>query len=137
MKKLIFLICMIAICYGQTVTNGGFETNVFNRMTGERIYTEYYDEKQVRIKMIRTVKGRMNHGPYKDFYESGALRTEANYRNGKFDGLYTFYHENGEIYVQVEYKRGNLNGDVSFFDDKGQLVEMIKYKNGKPINEGE
>ena len=72
MKKLIFLICMIAISYGQTVTNGGFETNVFNRNTGERIYTEYYDEKQVRIKMIRTVKGRMNHGPYKDFYESGA-----------------------------------------------------------------
>ena len=92
MKKLILLICMIAISYGQTVTNGGFETNVFNRNTGERIYTEYYDEKQVRIKMIRTVKGRMNHGPYKDFYESGALRTEANYRNGKFDGLYTFYH---------------------------------------------
>ena len=123
---------MIAISYGQTVTNGGFETNVFNRNTGERIYTEYYDEKQVRIKMIRTVKGRMNHGPYKDFYESGALRTEANYRNGKFDGLYTFYHEN----VQVEYKRGNLNGDVSFFDDQGQLIEMIKYKNGKPVNEG-
>ena len=39
--------------------------------------------------MIRTVKGRMNHGPYKDFYESGAKRTVANYRNGKFDGLYT------------------------------------------------
>ena len=77
--------------------------------------------------MIRTVKGRMNHGPYKDFYESGALRTEANYR-GKFDGLYTFYHENGQIYVQVEYKRGNLNGDVSFFNDQGQLIEMIKYK---------
>jgi antitoxin component YwqK of YwqJK toxin-antitoxin module len=104
MKKLIFLICLSAISYGQTVTNGGFETNVFNRNTGERIYTEYYDEKQVRVKMIRTVKGRMNHGPYKDFYESGALRTEANYRNGKFDGLYTFYHENGQIYVQVEYK---------------------------------
>ena len=43
--------------YGQEVTNGGFESNVLNRNTGERIYTEYYDEKQVRIKMIRTVKG--------------------------------------------------------------------------------
>ena len=37
-EKLILLICMIAISYGQTVTNGGFETNVFNRNTGERIY---------------------------------------------------------------------------------------------------
>ena len=64
------------------------------------------------------------------------LRTEANYRFGKFDGLYTFYHENGQIYVQVEYKRGNLNGDVSFFDDQGQLIEVVKYKNGKPINKG-
>ena len=83
-----------------------------------------------------TVKGRMNHGPYKDFYESGVIRTEANYRNGKFDGMYTFYHENGQIYVQVEYKRGNLNGDISFFDDIGQLIEVVKYKNGKPINKG-
>ena len=55
-EKINFLICMIAIM-DKLVTNGGFETNVFNRNTGERIYTEYYDEKQVRIKMIRTVKG--------------------------------------------------------------------------------
>ncbi len=136
MRKIILLFFFLAISYGQEVTNGGFETNVFNRNTGQRIYTEYYDEKQVRIKMIRTVKGRMNHGPYKDFYESGAMRTEANYRNGKFDGLYTFYHENGQIYVQVEYKRGNLNGEVSFYDDLGQLIEVVKYKNGKPINKG-
>ena len=136
MKKLIYSCFFLAFTFGQEVTNGGFESNVFNRNTGERIYTEYYDEKQVRIKMIRTVKGRMNHGPYKDFYESGAKRTVANYRNGKFDGLYTFYHENGQIYVQVDYKRGNLNGDVSFFDDIGQLIEIVKYKNGKPINKG-
>ena len=66
MKKLIFSSFFLAFIHGQEVTNGGFETNVFNRNTGQRIYTEYYDEKQVRIKMIRTVKGRMNHGPYKD-----------------------------------------------------------------------
>ena len=136
MKKLIFLIFIISISYGQTVTNGGMETNVFNRNTNERVYTEYYDDEQIKIKMIRLVKGRMNHGPYKDFYESGAKRTDATYKNGKFHGLYTFYHENGQIYVQVNYKRGNINGDVSFFDDQGQLIEIVKYKNGKPINEG-
>jgi antitoxin component YwqK of YwqJK toxin-antitoxin module len=112
------------------------ETNVFNRNTNERVYTEYYDDEQIKIKMIRHIKGRMNHGPYKDFYESGAKRTDATYKNGKFHGLYTFYHENGQIYVQVNYKRGNINGDVSFFDDQGQLIEVVKYKNGKPINEG-
>ena len=67
MKKLIFSSFFLAFMYGQEVTNGGFETNVFNRNTGQRIYTEYYDDKQVRVKMIRTVKGRMNHGPYKEF----------------------------------------------------------------------
>ena len=66
LKKLIYSCSFLAFTFGQEVTNGGFESNVFNRNTGERIYTEYYDEKQVRIKMIRTVKGRMNHGPYKD-----------------------------------------------------------------------
>ena len=44
MRKIILLFCFLAISYGQEVTNGGFETNVFNRNTGLRIYTEYYDE---------------------------------------------------------------------------------------------
>ena len=135
-KAIILFLSLATIGSGQTVTNGGMETNVFNRNTGERIYTEYYDDEQIKIKMIRHVKGRMNHGPYKDFYESGAKRTDATYKNGKFHGPYTFYHENGQIYVQVEYKRGNINGVVSFFDDQGQLIEKVKYKNGKPIKEG-
>ena len=135
-KAIILFLSLATIGFGQTVTNGGMETNVFNRNTGERIYTEYYDDEQIKIKMIRHVKGRMNHGPYKDFYESGAKRTDATYKNGKFHGPYTLYHENGQIYVQVEYKRGNINGVVSFFDDQGQLIEKVKYKNGKPIMEG-
>jgi len=135
-KAIILFLSLSTIGFGQTVTNGGMETNVFNRNTGERIYTEYYDDEQIKIKMIRHVIGRMNHGPYKDFYESGAKRTDATYKNGKFHGPYTFYHENGQIYVQVEYKRGNINGVVSFFDDQGQLIEKVKYKNGKPIKEG-
>ena len=136
MRVILLFFCLLAVGFGQTVTNGGMETNVFNRNTNERVYTEYYDDEQIKIKMIRHVKGRMNHGPYKDFYESGAKRTDATYKNGKFHGLYTFYYENGQIYVQVNYKRGNINGDVSFFDDQGQLIEVVKYKNGKPINEG-
>ena len=41
MRKIILLFFFLAISYGQEVTNGGFETNVFNRNTGQRIYTEY------------------------------------------------------------------------------------------------
>ena len=50
--------------YGQEVTNGGFETNVFDRNTDK----EFIQNTMMinKNKMIRT-KGRMNHGPYKDF----------------------------------------------------------------------
>ena len=131
-KYFITLFILISTAHSQAATSNGLESNLFHRNTELRTYTEYYDDKQINIKMIRSVKGRMNHGPYKDFYESGQIRTDANYRNGKFHGPYTFYHENGKIYVQVEYKKGNLNGDVSFFDEAGKLIEVVKYKNGKP-----
>ena len=71
--------------------------------------------------MIRHVKGRMNHGPYKDFYESGSIRTDATYKNGKFHGPYTFYHENGQVYLKVENKRGSINGNVSFLNRDWRL----------------
>tara|TARA_Y100001936_G_scaffold25855_1_gene23872 strand:- start:392 stop:802 length:411 start_codon:yes stop_codon:yes gene_type:complete len=132
-KFLIPIIFLANILNGQTATSNGLEFNAFHRNTDTRTYTEYYDDKQINIKMIRTVKGRMNHGPYKDFYESGQIRTDANYYNGEFHGPYTFYHENGKVYVQVEYKKGNLSGDVAFYDENGKLIETIKYKNGKPI----
>ena len=37
MKKLIYSCFFLAFTFGQEVTNGGFESNVFNRNTGERI----------------------------------------------------------------------------------------------------
>ena len=49
MRVILLFFCLLAVGFGQTVTNGGMETNVFNRNTNERVYTEYYDDEQIKI----------------------------------------------------------------------------------------
>ena len=81
MKKLIFLIFLSAISYGQTVTNGGFETNVFNRNTGERIYTEYY-------------------------HENGQIYVQVKYKRGNLNGDVSFFDDKGQLIEIIKYKNG-------------------------------
>ena len=105
----------------QQLSSEGAVFGVLNNNIETRIVKEYYDDLNIHIKMIRTVKGNMSHGLYRDYYENGQIRTDAIYKNGALDGLYTFYHENGEIYVQVNYNKGDLDGLITFYDPNGKL----------------
>jgi len=134
MKKLLIMTFFaLSFLYPQQqLSSEGAVFGTLNNNTETRIIKEYYDDLSIHIKMIRTVKGNMSHGLYRDYYESGQIRTDAFYNNGALDGLYTFYHENGEIYVQVNYDKGDLDGLITFYDPKGKVIEKVMYKNGAP-----
>lgn len=133
-KLLIFSTFFLSFLYSQQMQ--GSEGTVFgtlNNNTETRIIKEYYNDHNINIKIERTVKGNMGHGLYRDYYENGQLRTDANYNNGALDGSYIFYHENGEIYVKVNYDKGNLDGLITFYKPNGKVLEKIMYKNGAPV----
>ena len=121
------------LCAQQMQSYEGTVFGTLNSNTEARIIKEYYDDLNISIKIERTVKGNMNHGIYRDYYENGQIRTDANYYNGKLDGPYIFYHDNGEIYVKVNYKKGDLDGLVTFYKPNGKVLEKIMYENGAPL----
>ena len=42
------------------------------------------------------------------YYESGQLKAEYNYKNGKLDGFAREYYENGQLKEEVNYKDGQV-----------------------------
>ena len=133
-KILIFSMLFLSFLYSQQqMSSEGTVFGTLNNNTETRIIKEYYDDHNISIKIERTVKGNMNHGIYKDYYENGQIRTDATYKNGALDGSYTFYHENGEIYVQVNYRKGDLDGLITFYKPNGKVLEKVVYKDGDPV----
>ena len=128
-SSMFFLSCL----YSQQMSSEGTVFGTLNNNTEIRIIKEYYDDHNISIKIERTVKGNMNHGIYRDYYENGQIRTDATYKNGALDGSYIFYHENGEIYVQVDYKKGDLDGLITFYKPNGKVLKKVLYKDGAPV----
>ncbi len=129
-SSMFFLSCLYS---QQQMSSEGTVFGTLNNNTEIRIIKEYYDDHNISIKIERTVKGNMNHGIYRDYYENGQIRTDATYKNGALDGSYTFYHENGEIYVQVNYRKGDLDGLITFYKPNGKVLEKVLYKDGVPV----
>ena len=132
-KILILPFFFLSFVYSQQISSEGAVFGTLNNNTETRIIKEYYDDLNINIKIERTVKGNMNHGIYRDYYESGQIRTDANYDNGALDGSYSFYHENGNVYVEVIYDKGDLDGLITFYKPNGKVLEKVMYKNGTPV----
>lgn len=132
-KILILPFFFLSFLYSQQISSEGSVFGTLNNNTETRIIKEYYDDLNINIKIERTVKGNMNHGIYRDYYESGQIRTDANYDNGALDGSYSFYHENGNAYVEVIYDKGDLDGLITFYKPNGKVLEKVMYKNGTPV----
>ena len=132
-KILILPFFFLSFLYSQQTSSEGAVFGTLNNNTETRIIQEYYDDLNINIKIERTVKGNMNHGIYRDYYESGQIRTDANYDNGALDGSYSFYHENGNVYVEVIYDKGDLDGLITFYKPNGKVLEKVMYKNGTPV----
>ena len=132
-KILILPFFFLSFLYSQQISSEGAVFDTLNNNTETRIIKEYYDDLNINIKIERTVKGNMNHGIYRDYYESGQIRTDANYDNGALDGSYSFYHENGNAYVEVIYDKGDLDGLITFYKPNGKVLEKVMYKNGTPV----
>ena len=68
------------------------------------------------------------------YHNNGQLRQEANYKDGKPDGLVTVYFENGQLRYKTEFTDGELDGLYEVYTMNGQLVDKRTYKDGVEIS---
>ena len=76
-----------------------------------------------------SIRGEL-HGKYKQYYESGTIKTIGYYKNGELHGPYATYYESGLAKSMIEYKEDEYHGAyVEYFED-GTPSSRGKYKNG-------
>jgi len=56
-------------------------------------------------------------------YPSGVLMGEANFKNGNLEGLNKKYYESGEIKEEAYYKDGKLT-NIRFYNEQGNLLNQ-------------
>jgi len=129
MKKIILLLLFPLLCQGQEVKRTYYNS-------GAILSEVYYNDEGLR------------NGPTRYFYDWGAwaIKSEANYKNGKMEGGFTSYTKFGRIKEEGFYKytkagvcsdrtgiwrryydSGELNTEITY-DEDGKAVKYISYE---------
>lgn len=74
-----------------------------------------------------------NDGTYysKNYFATGQLRSEGNYRKGKAEGNWKFYFRHGGISSEYQYVNNALNGIAKEYFPSGELKIECEYKEGQ------
>jgi len=96
---------------------------------GKEVAKQILDKDWNEIKTI----GKIPDGIVKQYYESGKLQFECNYKDSKREGITKRYDENGILINEWNYKNGKLEGISKEYYKNGTYKCIDTYQNGKLI----
>jgi antitoxin component YwqK of YwqJK toxin-antitoxin module len=70
----------------------------------------------------------------KFYYDSGNIKTEAYYENGKLQGIANYYYEYGNFKAREFYKDNQLNGLSKWYYESGEIKSERYYQNGTLVS---
>ena len=92
----------------------------------------YYDNGQVKMESNWTfdpLDGEIKlNGKVTDWYESGELMVERNYKNGGLDGKTFIWFKNGQLKSQGSYKNNKRDGTSIWYYKNGNKWQAVSYK---------
>ena len=88
----------------------------------------WYDDEEVEPKEIYQVRssadGKIRHGSYKLFHQTGRLSQEGSYKDGELHGEWKIYHPNGMLMQELNFIKGTkVGGFKTFYISNGALKE--------------
>jgi len=111
-----------------------FKTVAPSTMSFEKIYfendvavaTETFDAKGELLGL----QGFIKDGAYKEYYDTGNLKTEKTVINAKTSGTLKAYYPNGVLQSEAYYLAGKLNGGVRIYSEPGNLLFEQTFRDG-------
>ncbi|HAH30980.1 MAG TPA: hypothetical protein DCL44_01555 [Elusimicrobia bacterium] len=79
-----------------------------------------------------TIEGTVKDGSYREYYDTGALKTIKDMAGGKVAGILKAFFPNGTIQTEAQYSNGILDGPVTIRGENGILQFDQSFKNGTP-----
>lgn len=85
----------------------------------------------MRFEGITDLEGR-RQGLWKEYYETGELRSEGYYTNSNMTGKWRFFFPDQKLEIVGNYNRkGKKDGEWRWFYPNGELLSMENYEDGK------
>jgi uncharacterized protein len=66
----------------------------------------------------------------KEYYPSGALKSEISMKNGEYSGRSVYYYENGKPMMSCSYIHNKLDGELYRYFQSGYHRELQTYRDG-------
>lgn len=127
MKKILTLTFFLL-----TVVTWGEDTIYFdydwNKVSSFK-YTTYYEIAQYD-------KADTNRATERIYFKSGQIKTEksySDYKDKKVDGKLKEWYETGQLRRDIDFKSGKLNGQFLTYWDNGKPKRIDRYENNKLI----
>jgi antitoxin component YwqK of YwqJK toxin-antitoxin module len=79
------------------------------------------------------VKGTINQGASKTWYDNGQIETEMVFEKGKLQGPFKSWHRDGKVSIEGIYEAGDMNGEWKMYFENGNLTSVENYEKGKRI----
>ena len=127
MKK---LLSILSICILFVSCTSGTSEEVAEEAPVRLLYDELIN-KGTNDKPTMYFEGKLFTGVGFDVYDNGDLVWEANYEDGKLDGLYQSWYDNGQLFFEVNYKDGYEDGLAQYWYSDGGLDKEEPFKDGK------
>jgi len=106
---------------------------------------EYNDNYLIdRERVNRKDNQGRKQGTFREYYENGQLKTEANYLDNQLHGYVREFDGSGQLVVALRYERGQIVEEVdedlkelldmkSTYDEQGRLIFTGGFKEGVPV----
>ena len=98
---------------------------VFFYRDSTAILRQYYSTGAMRSE--GKLVGGLREGVWHFFFSNGMKQVEATYHQGKEEGMYTVYRENGIPYYRGMYHDGRRTGVWELYDEEANLTSTQQY----------
>lgn len=97
---------------------------------GPTVKEEFYPSGKLRTRIVVNRSNELD-GPSADYYESGVVKSEGVWANGKEDGEWHWYDSLGRLEMSGHYLSGSMHGVFTEYYANGSIKLEVPYKQGK------
>ena len=84
----------------------------------------------LELEKLHLKKDHIADGEHYAYYEDGAIKEKATFKDNQLHGIYESYYRDGSLHIHKQYKYNQLDGTFMAYDDQGVLFFEINYRNG-------
>ena len=88
---------------------------------------EAVTEKEQMSELKRFYIEKFEGNVLREFYPEGALKSEAEVKEGKRHGRYREYHENGKLKLRGKYSNNQPKGTWKYYTEEGEFERKEKF----------